>query len=188
MDIDLTTFLTCSERTLCEDVAKVRLDQKRDDMKMGDSRASYSFGSKGSGKERTYNQELNDSLMGTLGELIASKVTRTEWTQELGQYKGNSKPDLSILFDGKRIKGECRATRRKDSIIYRSKDRTMNAGKALIAITNLPNGPLCQVVFASFGFLGKLVDKHPEWIGSHSGHPYYNIPIEYFTDDFSRFG
>ncbi len=188
MEIDLTTFLTGEELKECTEVARTRLDEKRRDTANGDRRASYSNGQVGTGNERTYEREFEDSKIGALGELIACKVTKTVWTKEIGQYKGNDKPDLFFLFDGKRVKGEARGTRRKDSIIYRHRDKIMNSGKALIAVTNLPNGPLCEVRFASFNYLERLVREHPEWAGSKIGHPYYNIPIEYLTADFSRIG
>lgn len=188
MIIDLGTFLTPEEIIMCDAVAKTRLDEKRRDTANGDFRASYSNGQAGTGNERTYDREFEDSKIGAMGELIACKATKTTWTKEIGQYKGNDKPDLFFRFDGKLVKGEARGTRRSDSIIYRRRDKLMNSGKALIAVTNLPTGPICEVRFASFNFLEKLVNQHPEWAGSKTGHPYYNIPIEYFTADFSRVG
>lgn len=186
MIIDLNTFLTTDEIKECEKVARVRLDEKRRDTANGDRRASYSNGAAGTGNERSYEKELEDSKIGALGELIACKVTKSVWTKESGQYKGNDKPDLVFLFDGKRVKGEARGTRKKDVVIYRQRDKVMNFGKALIVVTNLPNGPICDVRFASFNFLEKLVEKNPHWLGSKTGHPYYNIPIDYLTADFSR--
>jgi hypothetical protein len=188
MNINLNTFLTEEQRTLCMKIAKERLDMKRSDHQAGDFRASYSFGKAGTGKERSYEQELKDNYMGTLGECISSILTKTNWTQELGQYKGNSNPDLSVIFKGRKIKAECRATRYRDAVIYRDKDKNLNAGKMLIAITNLPDGPECKVVYASFNFLIRSANAHPEWMGNNPGAPYYKIPLDYFSDDFSKFG
>lgn len=56
-------------------------------------------------------------------------------------------------------------------------------------LTDMPDGPICKTGWASFKNLQELVKRHPEWeINDGRGEPYFRIPFEHFSQDFSEFG
>ena len=188
MEFDLRT-LTDLEYKICDDISTKRTDEHIADIKRGDSRASYTNGCAGKLRDRSYQERKEDAFIGTLAELITSKFTKCTWTKESGQYKGNSNPDLKVIFRKKSIRCECRGTRKFDTIIYRPHQDIYRLDSLLVSITNLPRGPICRIGYAFFRTLKELSHNHSEWIkAKDSRTPYYAIPIEYLSDDFSEFG
>ena len=186
MDFNLET-LTDAELAECKQVAVERAKGQVKDAKGGMRNASYSYGRADAVDARTFERRMKHAMMGALAELIGSKCAKCDWSKEMDQYKGNATPDLSPTFRGQVVKCDARGSNKYGSFIYRPRD-AKNQDGLLIAVTNLPDGPDCQVGYAFFRDLTKLADGHPEWLGSHPGEPYYEIPFKFLSGDFSEFG
>lgn len=179
--------LTVTEIQECKRVAVERTRAQVKDHKNGIRAAGYSYGRYDSVDARAFEKKINHHTMGTIAEFIASKCAKCIWTKEMNQYKGNKNPDLSPIFRGKIVKCDVRGTKRYNTFIYRPRD-VKNPDGLLIAVTNLPEGPDCQVGHAFFKDISEYAEKHPEYLGSHPGEPYYNLPFEVLSGDFSEFG
>jgi len=186
MEFNLET-LTDAERKECTRVAEERTKVQMKDAKNGMGNASYSFGRRDMVTTRTFEQRIKDHTMGAIAECIASKCAKCEWTKEMNQYKGNTNPDLQPTLKGQSLKCDVRGTKKYNTFIYRPRD-TKNPDFLLIAVSNLPEGPYCQVGHAFFRDVSTLANNHPEWLGSHPGEPYYEIPFKFLSGDFSEFG
>jgi hypothetical protein len=194
MGFDIRT-LTMEEWLECMHQATQRATAQINDFQNGDSRASNSYGGKSSLKIRSKEERKEHALMGTVAEYIASKYTKSIWKKEMGQYKGNSNPDLTVIFRGKSVNCEVRGTNSKDTVIYRPHHDNSRPDYLYVVVTNLymsligiQTHPICSVGYSFLGDLQKLIDNHPEWIGKHPGNIYYQIPFKYFSEDFSNFG
>ena len=187
MTFDIGHF-TPEERQVCMDEASRRFIAHHGDAERGDYRALNSYGGHGSLDARTIRKRKEEALMGVIAELIASKFAKCVWTKEIGQYKGNTNPDLKPTFRGKLVNCEVRGTRQTDSIIYRPHQDDRRPDCLLIVVTNLPMGSICHVGHAFFRDITKLAKAHPEWIGQRPGSPFYWIPFEHLSEDFSEFG
>jgi len=185
MIFDLNT-LTKDELQECRELAILRTEEQVDDANNGMRAASCSHGRYAPVNARTYEERLEDSLMGAIAELIGSKLAHCKWKKVMGQYKGNKEPDLSPKFQGKIVPCDVRGTRKYNSFIFRERD-FRNADGLLIAVTNLPEGPECQVGHAFFRDIKKIVNDYPEFMGNHSGSPYYRIPFKFISGDFADF-
>jgi len=185
-DFDLQS-LTEVELNDCKEIAQKRVSEQLDDAKNGDRRASNSYGGRESVEARSVELRVEDAYIGTLAELIASKLTKCQWSKEMGQYKGNKNSDLKPIFRKQASKCEVRGTR-SESIPHRPHQDVNKLDSICIAVTNLPNGRLCKVGWMSFETMQTLANNHPEWKGGKEGSPYYAIPFEQFSRDFSEFG
>ena len=187
MEYVLTDVLSRQQIDLCKEVALNRVNEHMSDAKNGDPRALNTNGGRGKLSDRSRAERLKQGLMGTLGECLGSIFTRCEWTMESGQYKGNKNPDLGPIFRGKRVICEVRS-REEDTCLYRPQHDRHRPDVLYVAVTKLPFGPF-RIYHAFFRDLIPLVDKHPEWMrAKNSPTPFYAIPSEYFSEDFSEFG
>lgn len=187
MKININEFLNEEEIKECKRVALMREEEQNGDGERGAINARYAYGGYAGVDDRKKYERIEHHEMGAISEYIGSKVTRCEWRKESGQYKGNRRSDLSPIFRGRVVKCDVRGTRKFDKFIYRERDiRTPNT--LLIAISNLPYGPTCEVGHGFFRDISKLVEEHPEWVGKHFGSKYYEIPFKYLSGDFSEFG
>jgi hypothetical protein len=186
MEFDLE-ILTDAELAECKRVAVERVKIQMKDAKNGMRNASYSYGRADAVDSRTFERRIRHAMMGALAEFIGSKCAKCDWPKEIGQYKGNRNPDLKPKFKGQVVNCDARGSNKYSTFIYRPRD-VKNPDGLLIAVTNLPDGPVCQVGHAFFRDISKLADGHPEWLGSHPGEPYYEIPFKFLSEDFSEFG
>ena len=186
MEFNLET-LTDAELTECKRVAVERTKVQVQDANNGMGNASYSYGRRDFVHARSFEQRINDHIMGAIAELIASKCAKCEWPKEMNQYKGNTNPDLKPTFRKQVVKCDVRGTKKYNSFIYRPRD-TKNPDFLLIAVSNLPDGPDCKVGHAFFKDVAEWADKYPEYLGSHPGEPYYEIPFKFLSGDFAEFG
>jgi|FAXJ01.1.fsa_nt_gi hypothetical protein len=186
MNFNLET-LTDAELAECKQVAVERTKVQVQDANNGMASAAYSYGRRDFVQTRSFEQRINDHIMGAIAELIASKCSKCKWTKEMNQYKSNSNPDLRPTFRKQVVKCDVRGTKKYSTFIYRPRD-TKNPDFLLIAVSNLPEGPDCQVGHSFFRDIAKLAEDRPEWLGSHPGEPYYEIPFKFLSGDFSEFG
>jgi hypothetical protein len=187
MEFNIET-LTDAELQECKELAVARTKEQWTDATQKNMRsASYHYGGHSPMSTRSFDEQYNDHLIGAIAELIASKAAKCKWTKEMGQYKGNRTPDLSPTFRGQVVKCDARGTKKYSSFIYRPRD-VKNPDGLLIAVTNLPEGPDCRVGHAFFKDVSKWAEDYPEYLGSHPGTPYYEIPFKFLSGDFSEFG
>jgi len=187
MEYKLTDVLTREEIDECKAVALRRVDEHIGDAKHKVRGSLNSNGGPASLDARKRPLRLKQGLMGALGECIASKFSKCKWTKESGQYKGNTNPDLGPLYCGKRVICEVR-TRGEDTCMYRPQHDRRRPDVLFISITNMPFGPF-RIGHAFFRDLTPLVDAHPEWKRcANDPYPFYAIPFEHFSEDFSEFG
>ncbi len=185
--------LSVEEKKECRYVAYQRCLKRMIDDENKHPGAGYSFGKKedeNKKKPRTIEQKLENEFQGAIAECISSKFIKCIWTKEIDQYKGNEKPDLQPTFRKKIVNCEVRGTGKIDKIIHRpSRDNEEHKKNyILVCVTNLPNGP-CRIGWIFFKDLTILGKEHPEWkIEDNRGAPFYWIPFEYLSENFSEFG
>jgi hypothetical protein len=192
MNFNINDYLSKEDKITCWTLAIRRAVEQVGDAKQGDGRAMNSYGGRTNINARPYHLRFKHAVIGTTAECIASKCLNCEWTLEMGQYKGNDNPDLTAIHRGKTVKCEVRGTSMQDIIIYRPQHDNPRPDFLLIGITNLhpadKNNDTCKIGYAFFRDLKPLIHEHPEWIREKdSRNPYYAIPIEYFSSDFSEF-
>lgn len=188
MIFDLRT-LTDAEHYECKRIGFLRASEQITDAKNGDSRALNSYGSNSSLNIRTDAERLLHAWIGAIAEEVNSKVAKCDWTKESGQYKGNKKPDLTVIYRGKRTACESRGSQWINDVIYRPSHDNHRPEVMLMAVTNLPYGPICQVGHIFLGDFRKIAESHPErYYGENTDCPYYRIPIKFLLQDFSEFG
>ena len=185
-DFDINT-LTEVEVNECKNIANRRVAEQLDDANNGDVRATNSYGGREEVSNRGVGLRIEDAYIGSLAECIGSKFTKCSWSKEMGQYKGNKKPDLQPMFRHQVLKCEVRGSR-GENIPHRPHQDVHKLDSICVAVTNLPNGRFCKVGWMSFMEMQTLAGKHPEWKGRKEGALYYAIPFEYFYRDFSKFG
>jgi hypothetical protein len=180
--------LTQSEEEECAYEAHCRVVEHIADAASGDVRALNSYGQKQALDTRTLEERSGEAFIGAVAERIVSKLFKCPWTKEMGQYKGNTTPDLTPVYRGKVVGCEVRGTRTQNKALYRP-HRDDNRTEPMFANVAAINRPICRVGYAFFKDLKPLVYAHPEWKGlSTRGKPYSEIPTQYFSDDFSEFG
>lgn len=166
------------------------------DIKRGNKKASNSFGKRGGLNARSDEVRSADAFIGAMAECIAAYLTKTDWTKETLQYDGNTNPDLRVLFNNQITDAEVRGGRNPDKVIIRpyysnGQARDFNdtvANDLLVAVTNLPRGPIVRVGFKKFGDLKTLCAGRPEWyVDNGMGPPFYYVPIEEFESDWNLF-
>jgi hypothetical protein len=181
--------LTQEELKKVREVASARVIQHINDAKSGDIRALNSYGEPTIIDRRDDEEREKDAYKGALAEYIASRYAKCEWSAEMGQYKGNKNPDLRVVFQNKSVYCDVRGTGSGDRIIYRPHQDYKKDKCILIGVTSLPSGPICGVGWSFFYRIKELVRAHSnQKIDNGMGKPYYAIPFENFSQDFSEFG
>ena len=187
MIINLDDYLSQSETADCDFIARNRKTEHVSDGNQGMLAATYSFGEAADMNVRDNVERYDDAFIGAIAECVASKFGKTIWTKESRQYKGNKRPDLTLIVNGKPTRCDCRGSRRWGTFKYRIRDDD-TPDTLLIAVSNLPEGPDCKIGYAFFRELTPRVKDHEEWRGDHPGAKYYEVPFKFLHDDFSVFG
>ncbi len=187
-------YLSPEEIAEIQKVAEDRVKEQVGDGNSGKKSATYSFGGQSSMDARSLETRRKNALMGALGEFIGSKLMKCEWIKEMGQYKGNKEPDLLPILNGYEVRVDARTKPTNvNTVIFRERDFN-SRDEILFALMDSPS-TLSKDTYSfragwrPFKDLAKLVDEHPEWEGKNSmGAKYYEVPFEYFLQDFSKFG
>lgn len=170
------------------DEAVGRAEEQLEDSRIGFVNATYSYGKANLTNARSLKQRIRDHLKGCMAEYIAAKTLNCEWTKERGQYKNyqSRRPDLIAKYKGGKARIEVRGSGNsfipfRGYSIETGKDFNEKADTLLLAVSNLPRGPMVKVGYLTFGSLKSLCIANNQWYCNNGkGNPYYKVPIEVF--------